>query len=85
MCGPFDVQVKNGYSYFIIFTDDLSWYGYVFLMKLKSEAFERFKEFRKKVKKQTGKPIKVLQSDRREKYPSAEFLGYLKKNDIVSQ
>ena len=33
VCGPFDVQAKSGYSYFITFTDDLSRYGYVYLMK----------------------------------------------------
>ena len=51
MCGPFDVQAKNGYAYFIIFIDDLSKYEYVYLMKYKSEAFERFKKFRHEVKK----------------------------------
>ena len=85
MCGPFDVQIRDSYSYFIIFTDDRSWYGYVFLMKHKSEAFKRFREFRQEVEKQIGKSIKVLQFDRGGKYLSVEFLRYLKKNDIVSQ
>ena len=53
-------------------------------MKYKSEAFERFKEFRQEVEKQTDKPIKVLQSDRGEEYLSAEFLRFLKENDIIS-
>ena len=79
------MQVRDGYSYFIIFIDDLSWYGFIFLMKHKSEVFERFREFRQEVEKQIGKPIKVLRSDREEKYLSAEFLGYLKKNGIISQ
>ena len=30
VCGSFDVQVKDGYDYFITFTDDLSRYGYVY-------------------------------------------------------
>ena len=63
MCGPFDVQARGGYAYFIICTDDLSRYGYVYLMKYKSEAFEKFKEFIYEVEKQTDKPIKVLRSD----------------------
>ena len=33
VCGSFDVQVRDGYTYFIIFTDNLSRYGYVYLMK----------------------------------------------------
>ena len=46
VCEPFDVQVRGGYRYFITFTDDLSRYGYVYLIKYKSEAFEKFKKFR---------------------------------------
>ena len=69
----------------ITFTDDMSRYGYVFLMKHKSEAFEKFKEFRHEVKKQTEKSIKVLRSDRGGEYLSWEFLDYLKDNGIVSQ
>ena len=51
VCGSFDVQVRGGYTYFIIFTDDLSRYVYVYLMKHKFEAFKRFKKFKNKVKK----------------------------------
>ena len=47
----FDVQVRGGYSYFITFIDDLSRYGYMYLMKHKFEAFERFKKLITKVKK----------------------------------
>ena len=63
----------------------MSRYGYVFLMKHKSEAFEKFKKFRHEVEKQTGKSIKVLRSDRGGEYLSWEFLDYLKDNGIVSQ
>ncbi|KAL0294727.1 UNVERIFIED_CONTAM: Retrovirus-related Pol polyprotein from transposon TNT 1-94 [Sesamum calycinum] len=34
---------------FITFTDDYSWYVYVYLMSYKSEAFEKFKEYRLEV------------------------------------
>ena len=51
VCGPFDVQNRDGYSYFITFTNDLSRYRYVYLMKHKSETFEKFKKFRSKVEK----------------------------------
>ena len=51
VCGPFDVQTRGGYIYFIFFTDDLSRYGYVYLMKYKSEVFEKFKKFRHEVEK----------------------------------
>ena len=51
VCVPFDVPTRGNYVYFITFTDDISRYGYVFLMKHKSETFEKFKEFRHGIEK----------------------------------
>ncbi|KAM1643804.1 hypothetical protein ACFX2K_013588 [Malus domestica] len=51
----------------------------------KLESFERFKEFKNEVEKQTGKQIKILRSDRRGEYLSNEFLDYLKECGIISQ
>jgi hypothetical protein len=36
---------RGGFQYFITFTNDFSRYGYIYLMMLKSESFEKFKEF----------------------------------------
>ena len=78
VCGPMSTQARGGYVYFITFTDDRSRFGYVYLMRHKSEAFEKFKEFRFEVEKQTGKSIKVLRSDRGGEYLNSEFLDHLK-------
>ena len=51
VCGPMSIQARGGYSYFITFTDDFSRYGYVYLMKHKSESFEMFKRFQNEVEK----------------------------------
>ena len=45
VCGSMSVDACGGYHYFLTFRDDLSRYGYVYLMKHKSETFEKFKEF----------------------------------------
>ena len=45
VCGPMSVEARGGYHYVLTLTDDLSRYGYVYLMKHKSETFEKFKEF----------------------------------------
>ena len=42
---PMSVEARGRYRYFLNFTDDLSRYGYIYLMKHKSETFEKFKEF----------------------------------------
>ncbi|KAJ9544230.1 hypothetical protein OSB04_023937 [Centaurea solstitialis] len=49
VCGTFSHEVRKGYRYLITFTDDFSRYGYVYLMRHKSEAFEKFKEFHNEV------------------------------------
>ena len=85
VCGPMSTSANYGYHYFITFTDDLSRYGYVYLMRHKSESFEMFKRFRNEVEKQTGKYIKILRSDRGGEYLSNEFLIYLEENGIISQ
>ena len=43
ICGPMNTDARGGYHYFIMFIDDLFRYGYVYLMKHKSESFEIFK------------------------------------------
>ena len=49
VCGPMSVEARGGYRYVLTLTDDLSRYGYVYLMKHKSETFEKFKEFQSEV------------------------------------
>ncbi|KAL0292716.1 UNVERIFIED_CONTAM: Retrovirus-related Pol polyprotein from transposon TNT 1-94 [Sesamum calycinum] len=63
VCGPLNTPARGEYSYFITFTDDHSRYGYVYIMRYKSEAFGRFKEYRLEVENQTGHKIKALRSD----------------------
>ena len=50
-CGPMTIRVLCEYTYFITFTNAHSRYGYVYLIKHKSESFERFKKFRNEVEK----------------------------------
>ena len=49
VCTPMNVEARGRYRYFLTFTDDLSRYGYIYLMKHKSETFEKFKEFQSEV------------------------------------
>ena len=78
-------QAKGGYEYFITFIDNYSRYGCVYLMRWKFEAFEKFKEFRAKVKNQLGKRIKAIRSDHGGEYLLGDFKYYLTQNGIVSQ
>ena len=85
VCGPLSIAARGGYQYFITFTDDFSRYGYVFLMRHKSESFEMFKVFQNEVQNQLGKTIKALRSDRGGEYLSQEFNDHLTNCGIISQ
>jgi transposase InsO family protein len=85
VCGPMSTSARGGYRYFITFTDDFSRYGYIYLMRVKSESFEKFKEFKSEVENQLNRKIKALRSDRGGEYLSHEFTDYLKECGIVSQ
>src|SRR6187399_3119602 len=85
VCGPMSVTARGGYRYFLTFTDDLSRYGYIYLMKHKSETFEKFKQFQSEVENHRNKKIKFLRSDRGGEYLSYEFGNHLRKCGIVSQ
>ncbi|KAI3720980.1 hypothetical protein L2E82_31980 [Cichorium intybus] len=85
VCGPFRSTTKDGTRFYVTFTDDFSRYGYIYLIKHKSDTFEKFKEFKNEVENQLGKKIKMLRSDRGGEYLSIEFLDYLKECGIVSQ
>ena len=85
VCDPMSVKARGKYRYFLTFTDDLSRYGYIYLMKHKSETFEKFKEFQSEVENHHNKKIKFLRSDHGGKYLSYEFGLQLKQCGIVSQ
>ena len=70
VCGPMPIQDRSSSFYFITCTDDFSRFGWVYLMRYKSKAFEKFREFKNEVEKQSGKSIKTLRSDRGSKYLS---------------
>ena len=83
VCVSMSIQARGGYEYFITFTNDYSRFGYVYLMKWKSEGFEKFKEFRVEVKNQLGKCIDAIRSDHDDKYLLGDFKDYLTKNGII--
>jgi hypothetical protein len=62
------VKSVDGYDSFITFTDDYSRYGYIYPIKERSEALDKFKIFKAEVKNQHNKKIKIVRSDRGGEY-----------------
>ena len=77
------MHARGGFIYFTTFIGDYSQYGYLYLMRYKSKAFEKFKEFRNKVEKQLERSIKSLRSDQGGEYLNQEYLDYLRDNGIL--
>ena len=83
--GPMNSTARGGFQYFITFTEDLSRYSYIYLMRNKAESFEKFKEFQNEVQNHIGKTIKFLRSDHGGEYLSHEFSDHLQNCGIVPQ
>ena len=82
VCGPMSVESLGGSRYFLLFTDDYNRMSWVYFLKLKSEAFENFKQFKDLVEKQSGCPLKTLRSDRGGEFTSNAFAIFCKRNGI---
>ncbi|KAJ9562116.1 hypothetical protein OSB04_007276 [Centaurea solstitialis] len=85
VCGPFRSATRHGERYFVTFTDDFSRYGYVYLIKHKSETIEVFRTFQNEVENQLNRKIKTLRSDRGGEYLSQEFRDHLRSCGIIAQ
>jgi len=81
---PMQTQTMHGYRYIIVFTDDHSRYTDIYLMKAKSEAPAKFKEYVAKVEKQHPKLMVCrIRVDGGGEYASREkFLEYLAEEGI---
>ena len=84
----------DGFSYFITFTDDYSQYGYIYPIREKSEALNKFKIFKAEVENQHELKIKVVRSDRGGEYYGSHaiygqipgpFARFLQEKGIVAQ
>ena len=64
------------------FIDNKTRNTWVYVMKHKSETFQKFKEWKAMVEKSTGLKIKRLRTNNGGKYTSNEFEEYLKAEGI---
>ena len=54
----------DGYDSFITFTDDYSRYGYIYSIKERTQALNKFKILKTEVEIQCNLKIKIVRSDR---------------------
>ena len=94
ICGPFPIMSIDGFDSFITFTDDYSRYGYIYPIKERSEALDKFKIFKAEVENQHDLKIKIVRSDRGGEYYGRHttygqvpgpFARFLQENGIAAQ
>ncbi|KAH9704742.1 Integrase catalytic domain-containing protein [Citrus sinensis] len=81
--GPSQVPSHSGARYFITFIDDYSRKLWVYILKHKSEALDKFKEWIALMENQIGRKVKRLRTDNRLEYCSNEFDEFCKRLGIA--
>lgn len=85
VCGPMENASIGGAKYFVTFIDDFSRKVYVYIIKSKSDVFEKFKIFKSLVENQTGKRIKAIRSDNGTEFFNEAFTNLFNKCGIIHQ
>lgn len=82
VCGPLTPQSIGGAKYFITFVDDYSRKVFVYVMKKKSEALQKFVHFKNFVEKQIDTSIKTLRSDGGKEYDNNALENFCAEHGI---
>ena len=80
-----NMRAGHGANYFIIFIDDFTRFGHVYLISHKSKTLDCFTQFTRLVKNQLCTEIKTLRSDRGHEYLSEQFKGFCDEKGIARQ
>jgi len=85
ICGPIETESLGGGKYFVTFIDDFSRYTEVAILQNRSEVLQAFKDYKRRVEKETGHHIKKLRTDNAGEYKSREFTNFLREEGISRQ
>jgi len=80
--GPSKNASLGGKYYFVSFVDDYSRQNWVYTMSHQSEVPNTFVEWKRRMKLQSDRKIKILRSDNRGEYKSDPFLQLCYNEDI---
>jgi hypothetical protein len=78
-------MTRGGKKFYITFIDDLSRYSYVYLLRSKDEAEEKFKIYKAEVENKLNVKIKRLRTDRGGEYDSNSLSEFCEQNGIVHE
>lgn len=78
ICGPFRQQSMGGGRYYCTFIDDYSRYCKVYILRNKSDVFQKFLEYKEMVENLCERKIKFLQTDNGKEYCNNQFDQFLR-------
>ncbi|KAL2243544.1 UNVERIFIED_CONTAM: Retrovirus-related Pol polyprotein from transposon TNT 1-94 [Sesamum indicum] len=80
--GPANIETHGGNKYFLSIIDNFSRKVFVFLMKQKSDVFEKFQTWKNLVENQTGYKLKALRTDNGLEFCNKQFTELCEKFGI---
>jgi hypothetical protein len=80
VCGPMSSPSLNGCLYYVICIDDYSSKCWIYFLKAKSDTFDKFKEYKSIIEKQTGKHIGILRTNNGGEFESLQFEDFCKSS-----
>ncbi|WVZ16441.1 hypothetical protein V8G54_009423 [Vigna mungo] len=80
--GPTRTLTHGGGAYFLSIIDDFSRRVWIYVLKNKSETFQKFKEWHTQIENQLGCRLKCLRTDNGLEFVSEEFNGFCKEKGI---
>ncbi|XP_021980336.1 uncharacterized protein LOC110876473 [Helianthus annuus] len=83
--GPYRVQSREGFRYFLTMVDDYSRAVWVYLMKSKDEVFYNIKGFYNFLKTQFSKSVKIFRSDNGTEFTNKQMSNFCYENGILHQ
>ena len=82
LCGPISPATPAHNRYIFVIIDDCTRYMWTILLKEKSEAFDKFKDFKSLVEKEVNKTVGTLRTDRGGEFTSREFQEFCNRSGI---
>ena len=84
ICSPLETAIGGG-RFTLLFIDHATRHTDEFILKYKSEAHEKFKEWKALREKESGKQVKRFRTDGGGEYTSKKFAEYLKSEGILKE
>lgn len=85
LCGPMETVTPSGNRYIMTLIDDFSRYVVVFLLRKKSEAASKIKQYVRWVKNEFGRKPLVIRSDGGGEYMNRELQAFYESEGIKAQ